>query len=106
MATWTLSKDHSFHFELLRVLGAARFGGADVAEVLAAAGQIAPGDFESWYRAFVTLADTVYLGAAPTPVPAPGFTALMVPAIVFALVRRTKQRSSPDVVASGVLSGR
>ncbi|KAI1164443.1 alpha/beta-hydrolase [Nemania serpens] len=47
-----LSSDKTFHFELLRILAHSAYHGADVGEVLVAAGEIAPGDFESWYRAF------------------------------------------------------
>src|SRR6202042_3759484 len=43
-----LSKDHTFHYELLRLLGTARDLGADVAEVLNVAGRIKPGNFDSW----------------------------------------------------------
>jgi hypothetical protein len=42
-----LSPDHTFDFELLRVLGSARYAGADIAEVLTVAATITPGDFES-----------------------------------------------------------
>lgn len=54
-----LSADGTFNFELLRVLGLARYGAADIAEVLDAAGKIAPGDFESWTEVFRTLAENV-----------------------------------------------
>jgi len=54
-----LSTDHCFDYELLRVLGAARYAGADIAEVLTVATAIAPGDFESWYRAFHNLGERV-----------------------------------------------
>ena len=54
-----LSPDHTFDFELLRVLGSARYAGADVAEVLTVAATIAPGDFESWYAGFHRLAERV-----------------------------------------------
>ncbi|OQE44913.1 hypothetical protein PENCOP_c002G06428 [Penicillium coprophilum] len=47
-----LSSDESFHFELLRILAHATYGGADVGEVLATASQIQPGDFESFSSAF------------------------------------------------------
>ncbi|MDQ2770997.1 MAG: alpha/beta fold hydrolase [Bacteroidota bacterium] len=57
-----LSTDHTFHFELLRVLSATRGAGGDVAEVLDAAERIEPGDFESWYRVFNRLADHVEAG--------------------------------------------
>lgn len=52
-----LSSDSTFHYELLRVLGAARYAGADIAEVLKVAQRIAPGDFESWAAEFQALAE-------------------------------------------------
>jgi dienelactone hydrolase len=55
-----LSTDKTFHYELLRVLGASRSYGADVGEVLAAAEKIIPGDFESWYEEFNELAGHVH----------------------------------------------
>ncbi|KAJ1560407.1 hypothetical protein HK405_007206 [Cladochytrium tenue] len=51
-----LNPDESFHYEILRVLAHARYGGSDVAEVLSAASLIRPGDFESFYDAFARLA--------------------------------------------------
>lgn len=54
-----LSSDDTFHFEIMRVLSAARYAGADIAEVLAAAGDIEPGNFESWYKQFHKLAERV-----------------------------------------------
>lgn len=54
-----LSTDSTFDFELLRVLSSARDRGADIAEVLDAASRITPGDFESWSREFVALAEQV-----------------------------------------------
>jgi pimeloyl-ACP methyl ester carboxylesterase len=54
-----LSKDHTFHYELLRVLATARGFGADVGEVLNVAEKIIPGEFESWYKEFYTLAEHV-----------------------------------------------
>ncbi|WP_158638025.1 alpha/beta hydrolase family protein [Sphingomonas ginsenosidivorax] len=47
-----LNPDHSFNYELLRILGTAHDHGADVAEVLDVAGEIVAGDFESWFDAF------------------------------------------------------
>lgn len=52
-----LSSNPTFHFELLRVLGAARYFGADIAEVLKVAQDIVPGDFESWSTEFLSLAE-------------------------------------------------
>ncbi|KAE8449407.1 hypothetical protein EG329_008308 [Mollisiaceae sp. DMI_Dod_QoI] len=51
-----LSTDESFHFELLRALGLARYHGADINEVLIAASKITPGDFESFFSVFQNLA--------------------------------------------------
>ncbi|RDL37690.1 uncharacterized protein BP5553_05123 [Venustampulla echinocandica] len=54
-----LSTDHSFHFELLRVLAIAPYHGSDIGEVLEAAGKIEPGSFESFYSVFNSLAENV-----------------------------------------------
>jgi dienelactone hydrolase len=55
-----LSPDPDFHFEILRDLSAAVFDGGDVGEILTAAYPIVPGNFESWYSAFNTLANNLY----------------------------------------------
>src|ERR1700683_3132366 len=55
----TLNTDHTFQYELLRVLGLSRDRGADIGEVLAIAPKIGPGDFESWYEQFNELAGHV-----------------------------------------------
>ncbi|KAL7628042.1 hypothetical protein AAE478_002238 [Parahypoxylon ruwenzoriense] len=60
---YQLSSDEHFHFEILRVLSLAPYQGADIGETLVAANQITPGDFESYYAAFNSLADQVH-GAA------------------------------------------
>lgn len=52
-------------------MGAARYGGADAAEVLGVLGKLETGDFESWYRAWVALAERVEKsaeGASTQPV--------------------------------------
>lgn len=54
-----LHPDQTFHFEALRALGVARYGGSDAAEVLEVVGKLETGDFESWYRAWVALAERV-----------------------------------------------
>src|SRR5271170_6498627 len=54
-----LSTDRCFDYELLRILGAARYAGADIGEVLTVATAITPGDFESWYQGFHHLAERV-----------------------------------------------
>src|SRR5262252_955820 len=57
--TMKLSSDSTFHFNLLRWLGTAPYHGVDVAEVLDVADRITPGDFESWHREFLALAQQV-----------------------------------------------
>jgi hypothetical protein len=44
-------KDESLDFEAIRILGTAPYGGADMAKVLEAAGQIMGGDPRSWQQA-------------------------------------------------------
>jgi len=55
-----LSSDDSFHFEILRILGHARYGGSDIAEVLTAAGGIEPGNFTSFSSTFLALAERTH----------------------------------------------
>lgn len=55
-----LSTDSNFHFEILRNLSLATYQGADIGEVLTAAAQIEPGNFESWYKAFNSMANRVH----------------------------------------------
>ncbi|OAG39054.1 hypothetical protein AYO21_06774 [Fonsecaea monophora] len=59
-----LSADPTFQYQILRALGLASYGAADVGEVLATADQIAPGDFESFYAAFHKRAERVAAQAA------------------------------------------
>jgi dienelactone hydrolase len=54
-----LSSDRTFDFNLLRWHGLAPYRGTDVAEMLAVADRITPGDFESWHREFIALARQV-----------------------------------------------
>jgi pimeloyl-ACP methyl ester carboxylesterase len=54
-----LSSDRTFAFNLLRWHGLAPYRGSDVAEVLDVADRIIPGDFESWHREFMALAQQV-----------------------------------------------
>jgi pimeloyl-ACP methyl ester carboxylesterase len=61
-----LHRDDTFHFEAMRVLGSARYFGADVAEVLQTVEAIAPGDFEGWCTHFKALADRLRRRAART----------------------------------------
>ncbi len=42
-------KDNSFAFEFVRNLGFMYYGGADLGEMMATAGKITEGDFESWF---------------------------------------------------------
>jgi pimeloyl-ACP methyl ester carboxylesterase len=51
--------DESFSFELLRALGYASYGGADIGECLATASRIVEGDFTSWYREWAAVAERV-----------------------------------------------
>jgi hypothetical protein len=54
-----LRSDGTFHFNLLRWLGTAPYGGVDVAEMLDVADRIVAGDFESWHDEFLALAQQV-----------------------------------------------
>lgn len=54
--TFPLTSDHFFDFEVLRILSMARYGGADVGEVLKVGTLLKPGDFESYHDAFNNLA--------------------------------------------------
>jgi pimeloyl-ACP methyl ester carboxylesterase len=54
-----LSPDRTFDFNLLRWHGLAPYHGTDVAELLSVAERIVPGDFESWHREFIALAQQV-----------------------------------------------
>lgn len=56
---YQLSKDADFHFEILRSIGYASAEGSDVGEILVAAEEIKPGDYESWYSAYYKLAERV-----------------------------------------------
>ncbi|KAK5996697.1 Hydrolase acrC [Cladobotryum mycophilum] len=57
---YQLNADASFHFEILRPMSLAVYDGGDLSEVLTAANSILPGDFESFYSAFASLANHVY----------------------------------------------
>jgi dienelactone hydrolase len=54
-----LSSDRTFAFNLLRWNGLAPYRGTDIAEMLDVADRIVPGDFESWHREFIALAEQV-----------------------------------------------
>jgi pimeloyl-ACP methyl ester carboxylesterase len=49
----------TFSFELLRAIGYAPYGGADIGECLATAERIREGDLESWYREWLRIADRI-----------------------------------------------
>ncbi|EPE04214.1 dihydropseudooxynicotine hydrolase [Ophiostoma piceae UAMH 11346] len=55
-----LSSDTSFSYEILRDLGLARYFGADVGEVLQAAGNVTAADMEGFSDTFANLANHVY----------------------------------------------
>jgi alpha-beta hydrolase superfamily lysophospholipase len=58
-------RDPSFAFELIRVLGYAYSGGADIGESIGTARAIRDGDIHSWYQAWADIADRMY-GLAET----------------------------------------
>jgi dienelactone hydrolase len=51
--------DEAFSFETLRAVGYTAYGGADIGEVMTTAARITPGDWESWYREWLGLADRI-----------------------------------------------
>ena len=53
------SEDAQFWFETQRAFGAAEYGGSLFGEVLAAASAIKPGDYDSWYEAWNSMADRI-----------------------------------------------
>ncbi|MCM3702260.1 alpha/beta fold hydrolase [Paenibacillus macerans] len=52
--------DQTFSFELLRTMGYAAFGGADIGECLSTAYRIKEGNFESWYEEWLRTANRVH----------------------------------------------
>jgi pimeloyl-ACP methyl ester carboxylesterase len=54
-------QDKEFHFQVLRQLGIAPYGGSDINECLITASRIQPGDFESWYREWFDTAERVHI---------------------------------------------
>lgn len=52
--------DQTFSYELLRTMGYAPFGGADIGECLSTAYRIKEGDFESWYSEWFRTAQKVH----------------------------------------------
>jgi pimeloyl-ACP methyl ester carboxylesterase len=65
----SLIDDHTFDFELNRILAHARYRGSDTREVLNVIPKIKPGDFDSWYTAFVELARRTEASAGEKPRP-------------------------------------
>ncbi|CAI7564967.1 unnamed protein product [Penicillium pancosmium] len=63
-AIYQLSNDTEFAFVLETVLALSNGGGASTGEVLRAASQIVPGDFESWYKEFLYLGDGIHAKAS------------------------------------------
>ncbi|KOS22339.1 hypothetical protein ESCO_002023 [Escovopsis weberi] len=57
---YQLNADSSFHFEILRALSLSVYDGSDIAEVLTAANNIIPANFESFCSAFTALAENVF----------------------------------------------
>jgi pimeloyl-ACP methyl ester carboxylesterase len=56
-------KDDSFAFEFVRNLGFVYYGGSDIGEMMATAGRITEGDFESWFTEWDKLAHRLLLRA-------------------------------------------
>ena len=54
-----LFSDGQFSYNLLRTMGHAVYGGADIGECLATADRIQSGDFDSWHAAWLRTADRV-----------------------------------------------
>jgi hypothetical protein len=59
-----LSPGAEFSFQLQQTISLSNGGAANTGEVLPAASQITPGDFESYYKAFYTLGPKVHDYAA------------------------------------------
>lgn len=57
-----LSEDPDFHYEIVRVMDYAPYEGSD-SEMLVAANEIVPGDYESWHRAFNSLVNRTHAQA-------------------------------------------
>ena len=53
-------KDKEFHFQVLRQLSIAPYGGSDINECLNTASRIKPGDFESWYQEWFATAERIH----------------------------------------------
>ncbi|KAJ5610938.1 Alpha/Beta hydrolase protein [Penicillium lagena] len=63
-AIFPLSSNTEFSFVLETVLSLSNNQGAQTGEVLRAASQIVPNDFESWYKEFLFLGDSIHAKAA------------------------------------------
>src|SRR5271154_5435541 len=57
-----------FDGQLRRTIGHGTYGGAELGECLATAGRVIDGDRESWYRAWMTLADRTFAAAESSAV--------------------------------------
>jgi alpha-beta hydrolase superfamily lysophospholipase len=53
-------KDNQFDFELVRTMGQASYGGAEIGECLATAARIVEGDYDSWYEQWSDTARWLY----------------------------------------------
>ncbi len=60
-------KDQTFSFELLRAIGYAPYGGADLGECLATAARIKEGDLESWHAEWLRTAERIRAIAVSQP---------------------------------------
>lgn len=54
-----LHEDPNFHYEAIRAIGTARYGGADISEILSILPNIKPGDFEDWFNEWNSLGERV-----------------------------------------------
>jgi len=59
-AVYPVFQDDEFHFQLLRQLSVASYGGSDINECLITASRIEPGDFESWYLEWFAAAERIH----------------------------------------------
>lgn len=64
MTTTVLSKDELLDAQVLRTIGSAPYGGADIGEALAAARKVHGTDLDSWYEVWTALADRLSASAA------------------------------------------
>jgi pimeloyl-ACP methyl ester carboxylesterase len=61
-------RNRLFDGQLLRTIGHGTYGGAELGECLATAGRVIDGDRESWYRAWLQLADRTFAAAESSAV--------------------------------------